>query len=86
LVAALKEARRATIIGQNTCGCVLAIRRRHALPDGGELDISEMDYATATGTRLEGAGLMPDEKITLDRADLRARRDRAIERAIELLH
>jgi carboxyl-terminal processing protease len=84
-VAALKEARRAIIIGQNTCGCVLAIRRRHALPDGGELDISEMDYETAAGTRLEGAGLMPDEKITLDRVDLRARRDRAIERAVELL-
>lgn len=84
-VAALKEARRATILGQNTCGCVLAIRRRHTLPDGGELDISEMDYQTAAGTRLEGAGLVPDEKIALDRQDLRARRDRALERALELL-
>jgi carboxyl-terminal processing protease len=84
-VAALKEARRATILGQNTCGCVLAIRRRHTLPDGGELDISEMDYQTAAGTRLEGTGLVPDEKIPLDRQDLRARRDRAIERALELL-
>jgi carboxyl-terminal processing protease len=84
-VAALKEAKRAVIIGQSTCGCVLAIRRRHALPDGGELDISELDYQTAAGTRLEGAGLAPDEKITLDRQDIRAHRDRAIERAIELL-
>jgi len=84
-VAALKEAKRAVIIGQNTCGCVLAIRRRHALPDGGELDISELDYQTAGGKRLEGAGLAPDEKITLDRQDIRAHRDRAIERAIDLL-
>lgn len=84
-VAALKEARRARILGQNTCGCVLAIRRRHTLPDGGELDISEMDYRTAGGTRLEGAGLVPDETITLERQDLQARRDRAIERALELL-
>jgi carboxyl-terminal processing protease len=84
-VAALKEARRARVLGQNTCGCVLAIRRRHTLPDGGELDISEMDYKTARGTRLEGAGLAPDEKITLNLQDLRARRDRALERAIELL-
>jgi carboxyl-terminal processing protease len=84
-VAALKEARRATLLGQDTCGCVLAIRRRHTLPDGGELDISEMDYRTAEGARLEGTGLAPDEKIPLDRQDLRARRDRAIERAIELL-
>lgn len=84
-VAALKEEGRAVVVGQNTCGCVLAIRRRHILPDGGELDVSEMDYQTAGGTRLEGAGLTPDEKITLDRQDLRAHRDRAIERAIELL-
>ncbi|MDT4898392.1 MAG: carboxyl-terminal processing protease [Acidobacteriota bacterium] len=84
-VAALKEARRGTVLGQTTCGCVLAIRRSHTLPDGGELDVSEMDYRTAGGARLEGAGLAPDEKITLDRASLRTRRDRAIERAIELL-
>lgn len=84
--ASLREAGRAIIIGQNTCGCVLAIRRRHTLPDGGELDVSEMDYYTATGKRLEGSGLVPDEKITLERQDLRARRDRAIERAIERLN
>jgi carboxyl-terminal processing protease len=83
--AALREAGRAELIGQNTCGCVLAIQQRHALPDGGELDVSEMDYFTALGSRLEGAGLAPDEKITLDRQDLRARRDPAIERAIERL-
>lgn len=84
-VAALREAGRAIVIGQNTCGCVLAIRRRHTLPDGGELDVSEMDYFTAAGTRLEGAGLAPDEKITLDRQDFLTHRDRAIERAIAQL-
>jgi carboxyl-terminal processing protease len=84
-VAALKEAGRATTVGQSTCGCVLAIRRQHALPDGGELSVSEMDYQTAAGARLEGSGLVPDELVTLDRQDLRARRDRAFERAVERL-
>jgi carboxyl-terminal processing protease len=84
-VAAIKEARRATVIGASTCGCVLAIRRRHTLPDGGELDVSEMDYRTAGGVRLEGAGITPDEKISLDIKDLRASRDRALERAADLL-
>lgn len=79
---AMKEARRARIIGQNTCGCVLAIRRRHTLPDGGELDVSEMDYRTPAGARLEGIGIVPDETITLKRTDLLARRDRALERAL----
>ena len=74
-VAAVKDARRATILGMPTCGCVLAIRRRHILPDGGELDVSEMDYRTASGARLEGAGVAPDEMIPLDIKDLRAGRD-----------
>ncbi|MCA1557360.1 MAG: PDZ domain-containing protein, partial [Acidobacteria bacterium] len=85
LVAAIKEARRAILIGTGTCGCVLAIRRRHVLPDGGELDISEMDYRTSRGLRLEGTGVVPDETILPDIADLRLGRDRAIERALERL-
>jgi carboxyl-terminal processing protease len=84
-VASIKEARRARLIGTSTCGCVLAIRRRHLLPDGGELDVSEMDYRTSRGMRLEGIGVAPDEMIMLDLADIRARRDRAIERALEVL-
>lgn len=84
-VNALKEARRATLIGANTCGCVLAIRRHHTLPDGGELDVSEMDYRTASSIRLEGTGVRPDETITLARKDLYAQRDRAMERAVERL-
>lgn len=84
-VATVREQGRATVIGGPTCGCVLAIRRRHTLPDGGALDISEMDYRTATGARLEGTGIRPDEAVALDLMDLRARRDRAMERAIERL-
>lgn len=84
-VATVRERNRATVIGGPTCGCVLAIRRRHTLPDGGALDVSEMDYRTAQGKRLEGTGIMPDERITSSVEDLRARRDRAMERAIERL-
>jgi carboxyl-terminal processing protease len=84
-VATVRERNRATVIGGPTCGCVLAIRRRHTLPDGGALDVSEMDYRTAAGKRLEGAGIMPDERVTSSVLDLRARRDRAMERAIERL-
>ncbi|HKS26249.1 MAG TPA: S41 family peptidase [Pyrinomonadaceae bacterium] len=84
-VASLKEARRATVIGTGTCGCVLAIRRRHLLPDGGELDVSEMDYRTSMGQRLEGVGVAPDETVTPDISDIRMGRDRTVERAIERL-
>jgi C-terminal peptidase prc len=84
-VAALKEAHRATVIGGETCGCVLAIRARHALPDGGELDISELDYRTAKGVRLEGRGLLPDESIPLERRDLYSGHDRVLELALAKL-
>jgi carboxyl-terminal processing protease len=83
--AALRERGRARVVGETTCGCVLGIRQRHTLPDGGILDISEMDYHTADGARLEGTGLWPDVEITPTREDLRRKRDRALERAVEML-
>ena len=75
----LHTARRLGPCFEETCGCVLAIRNRHALPDGGLLDVSEFDYRTAAGVRLEGAGVKPDETSTLSRADIYSRRDRALE-------
>jgi carboxyl-terminal processing protease len=85
-VASLRESNRvAAVLGEGTCGCVLGIRRRHQLPDGGVLDVSEMDYRTAGGRRLEGARLEPDEEINLTRLDLQRGRDRAVERAVQLL-
>ena len=83
--ASLREARRASVVGEATCGCVLGIRERHTLPDGGVLDISEMDYHTAAGTHLEGPGLRPDIEVAPTREDLRRGRDRALERAVEML-
>ena len=83
--AALRETNRASVIGESTCGCVLGIRRRHRLPDGGILDVSEMDYHTAAGTRLEGTGLRPDVTVEPTREALRRRRDPALERALEIL-
>ncbi|HZH91710.1 MAG TPA: S41 family peptidase [Pyrinomonadaceae bacterium] len=85
LAAALQETRRARVIGEQTCGCVLAIRRRHTLPDGGLLDISEMDFRTARHTRLEGLGIIPDELVTPTRRDISDGRDPALERAIRIL-
>jgi len=83
--AALRERRRALVVGEQTCGCVLGIRRRHVLPDGGVLDVSEMDYRTAAGSRLEGAGLTPDMQVAPTLEDLRRGRSRALALALELL-
>jgi carboxyl-terminal processing protease len=83
--AAMRERRRALVVGEQTCGCVLGIRRRHVLPDGGVLDVSEMDYRTAAGSRLEGSGLLPDMLVAPTLEDLRRGRDRALTLALELL-
>lgn len=81
-IAAFKSAGRARIIGTETCGCVLAIRQRHTLPDGGILDVSEMDYQTATADRLEKQGVKPDTTVAVERTHLYERRDRAMEIAL----
>ncbi|HEY8188139.1 MAG TPA: S41 family peptidase [Pyrinomonadaceae bacterium] len=84
-IQALKVSKRATILGTETCGCVLAVRTRHELPDGGLLDISELNYETAEGHRLEGHGIKPDEIVTVERSDLYSGRDRAVELAVTKL-
>jgi carboxyl-terminal processing protease len=86
LVAALQSKGRAQVIGTDTCGCVLAIRNRHALPDGGVLDVSEFDYRTAAGVRLEGAGVKPDKITPPTRADVYSRRDPAMDLAQHILN
>ena len=75
MVAALQARRRARVIGSGTCGCVLAIRTRHALPDGGVLDVSEFDYRTASGARLQDVGITPDEFTRITRSDIYSHRD-----------
>jgi len=81
LAAILQQKGRARVIGNPTCGCVLAIRSRHTLADGGVLDVSEFDYRTAEGVRLEGAGVTPDEVVISTRNDLYAGRDSGMQRA-----
>lgn len=83
--AAVQTARRGSIVGTETCGCVLAIRSQHALPDGGALDISELNYHTSSGARLQDNGIKPDEIVLPTRADFYAGQDRVIEHALDKL-
>jgi len=47
--------------------------------------VSEFDYRTAGGLRLEGAGIKPDRLVLTTRADIYSRNDRALELARKLL-
>jgi len=85
--AAMQERKRALVIGSNpaTCGCLLGVSRTIKLPDGGKLNISDTDYRTAFGRRIEGIGVKPDQQIETRISDLIASRDRVLEEAVESL-
>ncbi len=87
LAAAMQERRRATIVGNSaaTCGCLVGVSRSVNLPDGGRLNVSDTDFRTAFGRRVEGAGVAPDERIELRISDLADGRDRALEWAVDHL-
>jgi len=72
---------RARIFGQTSMGQALpALFDR--LPNGDVLIHAYGDFVTATGTRLEGKGVIPDEPVPLDRRDLVAGRDRTMDAAL----
>lgn len=85
--AAMQERKRALVIGSNpaTCGCLLGVSRTIKLLDGGKLNISDTDYRTALGRRIEGIGVKPDQQFETRISDLIASRDRILEEAVESL-
>jgi carboxyl-terminal processing protease len=73
---------RARVFGQTSMGQALpAVFDK--LPNGDVLIHAYGDFVTATGTRLEGRGVVPDEEVPLDRAELLAGRDTALDRALQ---
>jgi len=83
--AALQEARRATVVGEQTAGAVL-ISQDRTLPDGGRMTLSLADFITQGGVRLEKRGVAPDLAVparTIE--DRRAGRDPALDAALAML-
>ncbi len=82
--AALQEAGRAQVVGARTAGALLS-SLQHPLPDGGRLTLSEADFVTAGGNRIERYGLAPDVAADISQADRRAGRDPTLDAAAALL-
>jgi carboxyl-terminal processing protease len=82
--AAMQENKRAVVVGEQTCGCVLAAEREK-LPGGGEISLSVFGYVSSRGRRLEGSGVIPDRIIPLRLDDLRQRRDAVLIEAEKIL-
>ncbi len=72
---------RAIVVGETSCGCLLAFLGYATLPGGGELAYSEVGFTTVKGERIEGRGVIPDIAVERTREDIRANRDRTLEMA-----
>ena len=82
---ALLEQRDALIVGESTCGCVVAVRSEYVLPGAGGVRVSETGFRSAQGRRMEGEPLAPTIYAPPTLAHLRAGRDRALEMAEKAL-
>jgi len=82
---ALQEQKRATVIGTQSCGCVLGILGYTKLKGDGDLAVSEIGFVTAKGRTLEGNGVVPDNAIAATLTDVQNGRDVALEEAIRYL-
>jgi carboxyl-terminal processing protease len=77
----LQELGRVRVFGRVTSGQALPAVYDE-LPNGDALYHPVADFVTGKGTRFEGRGVIPDEKVPLNRNALLAGQDRALERAI----
>jgi C-terminal processing protease CtpA/Prc len=85
----LQLRKRGTVVGDRTAGAVMEARGyEHSI--GTEVvvffytSVTVADLVFADGTRLEGRGVIPNEIILPSGADLAARRDPALARAITI--
>jgi carboxyl-terminal processing protease len=80
----LKAIKRATIVGEQTPGVVVTANFEK-LPNGATFVYPKAWTITADGTVLEGHGVIPDIKITLDRNELSEERDSQLKAAVYFL-
>ena len=82
--AGMQESGRAKILGEQTCGCMLGIMGKTKIK-GGELYVSQFDFLTAKGKRIEGVGVPADVVFTLTIGDVQNGFTGAINQAEKLL-
>src|SRR5208282_1441721 len=73
--AGMQDSGRATVVGSQSCGCVLGITHDRVMKGGGVLEISEILWFSPKNRRLEGEGVIPDKLAVPTIASLREKRD-----------
>jgi carboxyl-terminal processing protease len=84
LAAALSENGRATIVGEKSYGKG-TVNTSKQLPNGGVLFVSIAYWLTPKGSLIDNKGVTPDIEVALTDADLDARRDPQILRAVDVV-
>jgi carboxyl-terminal processing protease len=84
LAAALSENGRATVIGEKSYGKG-TVNTSKQLPNGGVLFVSIAYWLTPKGSLIDNVGVRPDIEVLLTEADLDARRDPQILRAVDVM-
>jgi carboxyl-terminal processing protease len=80
----LQHYQRATLIGRQTPGVVIA-SQHFGLADGGELQLGVFDYRAVDGSRLEGNGVKPDIHVPRTLRAMRQGEDADLEAAVAWL-
>jgi carboxyl-terminal processing protease len=84
LAGALQDRERAVVIGTQTFGKG-SVNHLRELSDGSALYVTIGRWLTPSGRQIEGNGLVPDVELALTEADIQARRDAQLERAVQEL-
>jgi carboxyl-terminal processing protease len=77
--AGMQDSGRATLVGSQSCGCVLGITHDRVMKGGGVLEISEVLWFSPKNRKLEGEGVIPDKAAVPTIASLREKRDVVLE-------
>jgi carboxyl-terminal processing protease len=81
LAAGLQEAKRATVVGDNTVGAALGSTIEE-LPGGAVMQIPVAGFKTPKGVAIEGRGVQPDHRVLETRAALLAGHDPVLDAAL----
>ncbi len=84
LAGALRDDRGAKLVGEQTFGKG-SVQELENLPDGSELKISIAEWLTPKGYTINHVGLKPDYIVSLTDADVTAKKDPQLDKAIQIL-
>ncbi|HXJ06535.1 MAG TPA: S41 family peptidase [Candidatus Acidoferrum sp.] len=83
--AGMQDSGRATLVGSQSCGCVLGITHDRVMRGGGVLEISEVLWFSPKARKLEGEGVIPDRVAVPTIASLQEKRDPVLDEGIRVL-